>query len=69
MSAVQKGTVKNYKRDKGYGFIRPDDHGDDVFFHVSALPIGMDNIQKDARVSYEIGVGKKGPCATNIAIF
>jgi len=34
---VQKGILKRWIDDKGYGFIRPDDGGDDVFFHISSL--------------------------------
>ena len=53
-----KGTVKFFNQDKGFGFIKPDDGGGDVFFHVSALREG-DEIAKDKTVSFEVGVDRK----------
>jgi CspA family cold shock protein len=52
------GKIKMFNEDKGFGFIKPDDGGDDVFFHVSALREG-DEIAKDKTVSFEVGVDKK----------
>jgi cold shock protein len=52
------GKIKMFNEDKGFGFIKPDDGGGDVFFHVSALREG-DEIARDKTVSFEVGVDKK----------
>jgi CspA family cold shock protein len=52
------GKIKMFNEDKGFGFIKPDDGGGDVFFHVSALREG-DQIAKDKIVSFEVGVERK----------
>jgi cold shock protein len=55
---MPSGKIKLFKEEKGYGFIKPDDGGADVFFHVTALREG-DEIAKDAIVSFEIGADPK----------
>jgi cold shock protein len=52
------GKVKFFSDVKGFGFIIPDDGGDDIFFHVSALRDG-DEISQGKPVSFEMGVDKK----------
>jgi cold shock protein len=52
------GKVKMFHEERGFGFIKPDDGGADVFFHVTALREG-DEIAKDAAVSFEMGVDPK----------
>ncbi len=55
------GTVKFFNSDKGYGFIQPEDGGEDSFVHISAVQAaGMDTLQKEQRVSYEIEQGRNG---------
>jgi CspA family cold shock protein len=55
------GTVKFFNADKGYGFIQPDDGGQDSFVHISAVErAGMSSLDKDQRLSYEIEIGKNG---------
>lgn len=55
------GTVKFFNADKGYGFIAPEDGGDDSFVHISAVQAaGMRTLDKDQRVSYEIETGRNG---------
>ena len=55
------GTVKFFNSDKGYGFIQPKDGGEDSFVHISAVQAaGMDTLQKEQRVSYEIEQGRNG---------
>jgi cold shock protein len=49
------GKIKMFNEDRGFGFIKPDDGGVDVFFHVSALRDG-EEITQDKVVTFEIGV-------------
>ena len=63
------GTVKFFNGGKGYGFIAPDDGGDDVFVHVSEVQRGgMQLLTEGQRVSFETKVDpKRGKTnATNI---
>ena len=52
------GKIKMFNEDKGFGFIKPDDGGIDVFFHVSALREG-DEIARDKAVSFKVGTDPK----------
>ncbi|WP_018387117.1 cold-shock protein [Ancylobacter sp. FA202] len=55
------GTVKFFNTEKGYGFIRPDDGGRDVFVHVSAVSrSGLGTLMEGQRVSFEIEPDKRG---------
>ncbi|HEY9214719.1 MAG TPA: cold-shock protein [Ancylobacter sp.] len=55
------GTVKFFNGDKGYGFIKPDDGGRDVFVHVSAVSkSGLGDLVEGQRVSFEIEPDKRG---------
>ena len=55
------GTVKFFNADKGYGFIQPEDGGSDSFVHISAVQAaGMQTLNKDQRVSYEVETGRNG---------
>jgi CspA family cold shock protein len=55
------GTVKFFNEQKGYGFIAPEGGGDDAFVHITAVErAGMQTLQKDQRVSYELEQDKRG---------
>ena len=55
------GTVKFFNYDKGYGFISDDQGGNDAFVHVSAVEAaGLNSLNKDQRVSYDLESGKNG---------
>jgi cold shock protein len=54
------GTVKWFNATKGFGFIQPDDGGNDVFVHISAVErAGLSNLAEGQKVSYEIKVDPK----------
>jgi cold shock protein len=64
---VSTGTVKWFNDQKGYGFITPDDGGEDLFVHHSEIKAeGRTSLQEGQQVQFEIGQGRKGPCATNV---
>ena len=55
------GTVKFFNEQKGYGFIAPEGGGDDAFVHITAVErAGMQTLQKDQRVSYELEQDNRG---------
>jgi CspA family cold shock protein len=58
---AQQGTVKFFNADKGYGFIKPDDGGRDIFVHVTALEqAGLQSLNEGQRITFEIEPDKKG---------
>lgn len=58
------GTVKFFNADKGYGFIAPEDGGDDSFVHITAVQAaGMQTLEKEQRLTYEIETGRNGKAA------
>lgn len=61
---MSTGTVKFFNDEKGFGFIKPDDGGNDLFVHVSAVEKG--SLSTDEKVQYEVGEGQRGPCAINV---
>ena len=63
------GTVKWFNDTKGYGFISPDDGGDDLFAHFSEIQAeGFKTLQDGQKVSFEVTQGKKGLQASNIRV-
>jgi CspA family cold shock protein len=66
-SIVATGTVKWFNDQKGFGFITPDDGGDDLFAHHSNIDAeGFRTLSEGQKVEYEAGQGRKGPEATKI---
>ena len=61
------GTVKWFNDVKGYGFITPDDGGEDLFAHFSAIKMdGFTTLKEGQKVTYDLKVGEKGKQADNI---
>lgn len=60
---MPEGTVKWFSSEKGYGFIAQES-GDDVFVHQNDVAAGM--LSEGDRVQFEIGEGRKGPCAKDV---
>jgi len=57
---MQKGTVKWFNTQKGYGFIQPDAGGPDVFVHISAVErAGMRGLNEGQKIGYEIVADKR----------
>ncbi|MEP6827436.1 MAG: cold-shock protein [Aestuariivirga sp.] len=57
---MQKGTVKWFNTQKGFGFIQPDAGGPDVFVHISAVErAGMRGLNENQKIGYEIVADKR----------
>ncbi len=64
---MSKGTVKWFNNKKGFGFIVPDEGGDDIFVHYSNIVTeGFRTLDEGQKVEYEANKGKKGFEATNV---
>lgn len=69
MAERQTGTVKWFSDKKGYGFIVPEEGGDDLFVHYSEIEgDGFRTLEEDDRVEFTIGHGEKGPNAQEVII-
>jgi CspA family cold shock protein len=53
---LSQGTIARIVSDRGFGFVKPDEGGDDIFFHHSSVANGgFDNLQEGQAVEYEKG--------------
>jgi CspA family cold shock protein len=59
--AMPDGTVKWFNSEKGYGFIAPDEGGEDLFVHFSEVQgEGFKSLDEGAQVTYDEGTGREG---------
>lgn len=64
---MANGTVKWFNPAKGFGFIQPEEGGNDVFVHISALEAaGLRTLNEGQRVSYDIATQKGKAAAANL---
>ncbi|MCH8042545.1 MAG: cold shock domain-containing protein [Planctomycetes bacterium] len=62
---MPQGKIKKLVSDKGFGFIEGD--RDDMFFHHSEVQgVSIEQLTEGQLVDYEIGEGRKGPCAVQV---
>ena len=58
------GTVKFFNEHKGYGFISPDEGGNDAFVHISAVErAGMRSLRENQRIAYDLEEDRRGKMA------
>lgn len=62
---MQTGTVKFFNSEKGFGFIKPEDGGKDIFVHHSGL---IDDIKEDDKVQFETEEGRRGLNAVQVSL-
>ncbi|MFN8416862.1 MAG: cold shock domain-containing protein [Cytophagaceae bacterium] len=62
---MKTGKVKFFNTEKGYGFIKSDETGEDIFVHVSGL---VDKVRENDSVQFEVEKGKKGANAVQVTL-
>ena len=66
---MKTGTVKWFNATKGFGFIQPDDGGNDVFVHISAVErAGMRTLMEGQKVNYEVVTERGKQAAGNLSL-
>ena len=63
---MSKGTVKWYNKDKGFGFIAPDEGTRDIYVQSSNIETEDHSLDDGQRVEYEASMGRKGPEAIRV---
>jgi CspA family cold shock protein len=65
---MPQGKVKRLVSDRGFGFIDGEEN-EDMFFHHSAVEgASIEDLREGQVVEYEVGEGRKGPCATSVRV-
>lgn len=65
---MAEGAVRWFSNEKGFGFIAPDEGGDDLFVHYSAIQgNGYKSLEENQRVSFIVTEGRKGPQADQVS--
>jgi len=68
-TSMATGTVKWFSNAKGYGFIAPDEGGDDIFAHFSSISMdGYKSLRQGQKVEYEVSQGPKGFLASSVTL-
>ena len=68
---AQTGVVKFFNSERGYGFVKPDDGGSDVFVHITAVEAaGLKGLNEGQKISFDVEPDKKGkgPKAVNLVV-
>ena len=67
---AQTGIVKFFDTERGYGFVKPDDGGRDVFVHITAVEQATKSLNEGQRISFDVEPDKKGkgPKAVDLVI-
>ena len=68
---AQTGVVKFFNGERGYGFVKPDDGGRDVFVHITAVEqAGLKSLNEGQKISFDVEPDKKGkgPKAVNLVV-
>lgn len=70
VNITNKGTVKWFNAEKGFGFIIPEGGANDLFVHYSEIKTDTDyaTLSEGQVVEFDVGEGQKGPCANNVRV-
>lgn len=67
MTPLQTGTIKKIKYEGGFGFIKTDEQGPDIFFHAKRLrKVNFDDLKEGQRVEFSVEESEKGLIAFNL---
>ncbi len=64
---MPEGKIKKLVSDRGFGFVEAEE-GDLFFHHSEVQDVSFEELQEGQLVQYEVGQGRKGPCATSVRV-
>ena len=64
---MPQGKIKKLISDRGFGFVE-NDRGDLFFHHSEVTDVPFEELREGQMVEYEVGQGRKGPCATSVRV-